>query len=63
MNYQKIQEAIEKAKLKYNKTAEQLKEEKWYETVKNPRTENFFQWSDLKAEGIDPPEQELAKKK
>ena len=56
-------EVIEKAGLIYNKSAEQLKEEKWFEQVKNPRSEDFFQWHDLKQVGIDPPDEIAAKRR
>jgi len=63
LNYQKTQEVLEKAGLKYTKSAEQLKEEKWFDNVKNPRTGDFFQWSDLKQIGIDPLDEETGKRK
>lgn len=47
----------------YNKSAEELKEEKWFATVKYPTTRDFFQWSDLKQVGIDPPDPEAAKRR
>jgi len=62
-NYQKAQEVIEKAGLIYNKSAEQLKEGKWFLNVKNPRTEEYFQWHDLKQVGIDPPDEIAAKRR
>lgn len=62
-NYAKTREVVEKAGLVYNKSAEELKEEKWYEQVKNPRTEDYFQWSDLKQVGIDPPDELAAKRR
>jgi hypothetical protein len=36
MNYQKRMEAYAKLGLKYDKPAEHLKEDKWYERVENP---------------------------
>jgi hypothetical protein len=40
--------------LKYEKSGEQLAEEKWFEQVKNPNTGEFFQLEDLKAVGAVP---------
>jgi hypothetical protein len=48
---------------KYVKTPEQVKEERWYEQVTNPRTGTYFQWSDLKQVGIEPFNDDVAKRK
>jgi hypothetical protein len=47
VNYQKTQELFEKEvnkvpDLKYEKSGEQLSEEKWLAQVKNPNTGEFF---------------------
>jgi hypothetical protein len=62
--YTKTQELVEKAGLKWDKPPGRLKEEKWFDSVKNPQTGDFFQWSDLKLiAGIDPPDELAAKRK
>jgi hypothetical protein len=58
-NYQKTQELFEKEVnkvpgLKYEKSGEQLSEEKWFAQVKNPNTDEFFQLEDLRAVGAVP---------
>ena len=51
-NYQKTQELFEKevnkvSALKYEKSGEQLSEEKWFAQLKNPNSGEFFQLEDL----------------
>ena len=58
-NYQKTQELFEKEVnkalgLKYEKSGEQLAEEKWFQQVKNPNSNEFFQLEDLRAVGAVP---------
>lgn len=58
-NYSKTQEIFEKEVnkapgLKYEKSGEQLSEEKWFQQVKNPNTGEFFQLEDLRAVGAVP---------
>jgi hypothetical protein len=58
-NYSKTQEIFEKEVnkgpgLKYEKSGEQLAEEKWFAQVKNPNTGEFFQLEDLRAVGAVP---------
>lgn len=58
-NYQKTQELFNgepnrEPGLKYEKSGEQLAEEKWFELVKNPNTGEFFQLEDLRALGAVP---------
>jgi hypothetical protein len=58
-NYQKTQELFNgepnrEPGLKYEKSGEQLSEEKWFEQVKNPNTGEFFQLEDLRALGAVP---------
>ena len=53
-NYQKTQELFngepyKEPALKYEKSGEQLAEEKWFAQVKNPNTGEFFQLEDLRA--------------
>ncbi|MGA8105179.1 MAG: hypothetical protein WB815_00895 [Nitrososphaeraceae archaeon] len=40
--------------LKYEKSGEQLDEEKWFAQVKNPNNGEFFQLEDLRAVGAVP---------
>jgi hypothetical protein len=59
INYQKTQELFEKEvnkvpDLKYEKSGEQLSEEKWFAQVKNPNTDEFLQLEDLRAVGAVP---------
>jgi hypothetical protein len=42
-NYQKVKQVIEAAGLPYKKNPHELKEERWFETVSNPQTGDFFQ--------------------
>jgi hypothetical protein len=58
-NYQKTQELFNgepnrEPGLKYEKSGEQLAEEKWFAQVKNPNTGEFFQLEDLRALGAVP---------
>jgi hypothetical protein len=58
-NYQKTQELFEKEinkvpGFKYEKSGEQVSEEKWFAQVKNPNTGEFFQLEDLRAVGAVP---------
>ena len=59
-NYQKTQEELFEKEvnkvpgLKYEKSGEQLSEEKWFAQVKNPNTDEFFQLEDLRAVGAVP---------
>jgi hypothetical protein len=58
-NYQKTQELFNKEPnkvlgLKYEKSGEQLAEEKWFQQVKNPYNGEFFQLEDLRAVGAVP---------
>jgi hypothetical protein len=58
-NYQKTQELFNgepnrEPGLRYEKSGEQLAEEKWFEQVKNPNTCEFFQLEDLRALGAVP---------
>jgi hypothetical protein len=58
-NYSKTQEIFDKevnkvSGLKYEKSGEQLSEEKWFAQVKNPNTGEFFQLEDLRAVGAVP---------
>jgi hypothetical protein len=58
-NYQKTQDLFNRepnktSSLKYEKSAEQRAEEKWFEQVKNPNTGEFFQLEDLRAVGAVP---------
>ena len=55
-NYSKTQEIFEKGVnkvpgLKYEKSGEQLAEEKWFQQVKNPNNDEFFQLEDQRAVG------------
>ena len=52
-NYQKTQELFNKESnkasgLKYEKSGEQLSEEKWFKQVRNPNNGEFFQLEDLR---------------
>jgi hypothetical protein len=56
VNYEKTQELFNREpnralSLKYEKSSEQLSEEKWFAQVKNPNTGEFFQLEDLRAVG------------
>ena len=58
-NYEKTQnlfngEPNRAPDLKYEKSGEQLAEEKWFAQVKNPNTGEFFQLEDLRALGAIP---------
>jgi hypothetical protein len=58
-NYSKTQELFNResnkvSTLKYEKSGEQLSEEKWFAQVKNPNTGEFFQLEDLRAVGAVP---------
>jgi hypothetical protein len=58
-NYQKTQELFNgepnrEPGLKYEKSGEQLAEEKWFAQVKNPNTGEFFQLEDLRPLGAVP---------
>jgi hypothetical protein len=58
-NYQKTQELFNgepnrEPGLKYEKSGEQLAEEKWFAQAKNPNTGEFFQLEDLRALGAVP---------
>ena len=58
-NYQKTQDLFNSelnraAGLKYEKSGEQLAEEKWFQQVKNPNNDEFFQLEDLRAVGAVP---------
>ena len=58
-NYQKTQELFYSEPnrvpgLKYEKSGEQISEEKWFAQVKNPNTGEFFQLEDLRAVGAVP---------
>jgi hypothetical protein len=58
-NYEKAQELFNREPnrvlgLKYEKSGEQLSEEKWFAQVKNPNTGEFFQLEDLRAVGAVP---------
>ena len=58
-NYQKTQDLFNSEPnkapgLKYEKSGEQLSEEKWLAQVKNPNTGEFFQLEDLRAVGAVP---------
>jgi hypothetical protein len=58
-NYQKTQELFNREpnkvpNLKYEKSSDQLAEEKWFEQVKNPNSGEFFQLEDLRAVGAVP---------
>ena len=59
VNYSKTQELFEREVnkvpgLKYEKSSEQLSEEKWLAQVKNPNSGEFFQLEDLRAVGAVP---------
>ena len=56
-NYSKTQELFDRElnrvpSLKYEKSGEQLSEEKWFAQVKNPNTGEFFQLEDLSCWGF-----------
>ena len=58
-NYSKTQELFNRepnkvSSLKYEKSGEQLSEEKWFEQVRNPNNGEFFQLEDLRAVGALP---------
>jgi hypothetical protein len=58
-NYQKTQDLFNREpnrapSLKYEKSGEQLSEEKWFAQVKNPNNGEFFQLEDLRAVGAVP---------
>jgi hypothetical protein len=58
-NYSKTHEIFEKEVnkvqgLKYEKSGEQLSEERWFAQVKNPNSGEFFQLEDLRAVGAVP---------
>jgi hypothetical protein len=58
-NYQMTQDLFNKEPnrepgLKYEKSGEQLAEERWFEQVRNPNTGEFFQLEDLRALGAVP---------
>jgi hypothetical protein len=58
-NYQRTQELFNgepnrEPGLKYEKSGEQLAEEKWFAQVKNPNTGEFFQLEDLRSLGAVP---------
>jgi hypothetical protein len=58
-NYEKTQDLFNSEPnrvpgLKYEKSGEQLAEEKWFAQVKNPNTGEFFQLEDLRAVGAVP---------
>jgi hypothetical protein len=58
-NYQKTQDLFNSEPnkapgLKYEKSGEQLAEEKWFAQVKNPNNNEFFQLEDLRAIGAVP---------
>jgi hypothetical protein len=58
-NYSKTQELFNREPnkapgLKYEKSGEQLAEEKWFQHVKNPNNDEFFQLEDLRTIGAVP---------
>ncbi|MGA7541766.1 MAG: hypothetical protein WBW34_01775 [Nitrososphaeraceae archaeon] len=58
-NYSMTQELFNRepnkvSSLKYEKSGEQLDEEKWFAQVKNPNNGEFFQLEDLRAVGAVP---------
>jgi hypothetical protein len=58
-NYSKTQELFNREPnkapgLRYEKSGEQLSEEKWFQQVKNPNSNEFFQLEDLRAVGAVP---------
>jgi hypothetical protein len=58
-NYSKTQELFDREpnkvpSLKYQKSGEQISEEKWFAQVKNPNSGEFFQLEDLRAVGAVP---------
>jgi hypothetical protein len=58
-NYQKTQELFNREPnkapgLKYEKSGEQIAEEKWFQQVTNPNNDEFFQLEDLRAIGAVP---------
>jgi hypothetical protein len=57
--YQKTQELFNREPnkapgLKYEKSGEQIAEEKWFQQVTNPNNDEFFQLEDLRAIGAIP---------
>jgi hypothetical protein len=65
-NYSKTQELFNREPnkapgLNYEKSGEQLAEEKWFQHIKNPNNDEFFQLEDLRAIGAVPGDSSLEK--